>query len=422
MIETNEQRSGRFLSRLPYYSLIALIVSLGFIQQGFPLSGKQVIATDVLFIITVSFWTIATIRRQIELRWDKFLWMVIIYLAALGISVTFSTDLERSLTTVPIEVYLAGLSFIAFTILNTRRRIEVAVSAWLVGTVFAITVGLTTIALFYLDRGNALLEYLTYHYGAVPVGDFPRITSTFSSASMFCNFLNVGLVIALLALYQRWLRQPVTYVLIAGILICLLFTVSIGLGGIFMALGAFAIIIYQRHNTAAKTVAAVGVAAAVAFLMVSIFSLADYPNAEVWTTIGSLRLMPSSRVLVWRDSLQTFFQHPIVGNGLGLPVASTAVVNTDGSTSLLTDAHNSFLNVAAQSGLLGLFGLLAIVIYLLRIWIKGINANLTLTRALGFAFVCSFVYQGLTGSFEEARHLWVLMGMLVAAKRVETDA
>jgi O-antigen ligase len=133
--------------------------------------------------------------------------------------------------------------------------------------------------------------------------------------------------------------------------------------------------------------------------------------------------MPSSRFFVWRDALQTFLQHSITGIGLGLPVANTVVTNTDGSKSLLTDAHNSYLNVAAQNGLLGLAAIIAITMYLLRRWISVIKGALDapFTRGIGLAFFCSFVYQGLTGSFEEARHLWVLMGIFVAAYRIENE-
>ena len=35
--------------------------------------------------------------------------------------------------------------------------------------------------------------------------------------------------------------------------------------------------------------------------------------------------------------------------------------------------------------------------------------------ALSLTFLNAFLYQGLTGSFEDTRHLWVLLGLLIAA-------
>jgi putative inorganic carbon (hco3(-)) transporter len=39
--------------------------------------------------------------------------------------------------------------------------------------------------------------------------------------------------------------------------------------------------------------------------------------------------------------------------------------------------------------------------------------------ALGIAFLGAFAYQGLGGSFEDARHLWLLFGLLIASRRLE---
>lgn len=423
MAEKTERQGRGVLSRLPFYSLLVLISSLGFIQLGYPLFGKSAVVTDVFFLITAGCFVIALLVRQLDLRWDGFFWVVIIYLLGVGVSTPFSTNPRLSLTTFPIEIYLVCLSFITFGLIDTTGRLKAAVLAWLIGTGFAVALGLSTLGLFYLDRSNPLLEYLTYHYGAVPVGNFPRITATFASASMFCNYLNVSLILAILALYKNWLWPSVAYLLVAAVLICSVFTVSVGLGGILLALGLVTIIVYRSNAFSVKALAVGGAIAALGFLVVSVFALAYYPNAEIWATVAEFRLMPSSRSLVWRDALNTFGQHPIVGTGLGVPVAGIIFTNTDGSGSLLTDAHNSYLNIAAQSGLMGLIGLLAVTIAILRRWINMLSAStaLAFTPALGLAFVCSFVYQGLMGSFEEARHLWVLIGMFVAAYRVENN-
>jgi O-antigen ligase len=87
----------------------------------------------------------------------------------------------------------------------------------------------------------------------------------------------------------------------------------------------------------------------------------------------------------------------------------------------LRDAHNSFLNVAAEAGVIGLAAFLALVVYLVRPAIRSFAraGSFAVTKAAGIAFICAFIYQGLTGSFEEARHLWVLAGLLLAASTVE---
>jgi hypothetical protein len=40
-------------------------------------------------------------------------------------------------------------------------------------------------------------------------------------------------------------------------------------------------------------------------------------------------------------------------------------------------------------------------------------------RGLLIGFISSFVLQGLVGSFEDARHLWVLLGLILAAYKIK---
>jgi O-antigen ligase len=232
---------------------------------------------------------------------------------------------------------------------------------------------------------------------------------------MFCNYLNVGVVLGLLAAKRRWVTPSIAYALIAAAVVCAVFTISIGLGIVFMSLCLSPLVIDRNSFVASKVLGAVGIAVAMAFLVLSCISLGPRSASD-----SSSFIQPSSRILVWQDAFRTFTSHPITGNGLGVPIASTIVVNTDGSKSLLTDGHNSFLNVAAQSGTIGLAAFIALTIYLLWIWSDSFRSpERIVTRSLGLAFTASFVLQGLTGSFEEARHLWVLIGFLIAADRLE---
>ena len=169
-------------------------------------------------------------------------------------------------------------------------------------------------------------------------------------------------------------------------------------------------------------VLSLGCLCSVLFLVMSFFALEPYPGAHVLRTVPyiNLDLMPSARLLVWDDAIATFLSHPITGIGIGMPVANVIFTNTDGSLSLLTDAHNSFLSVAAQNGIIGLTAFICLVITILKRWVfhLQIATKNAIPAALGMAIVCSFIYQGLTGSYEDSRHLWVLIGMFWAADRI----
>jgi putative inorganic carbon (hco3(-)) transporter len=88
----------------------------------------------------------------------------------------------------------------------------------------------------------------------------------------------------------------------------------------------------------------------------------------------------------------------------------------------LTDAHNVWLNVAAQTGVFGLLAISLIIYYLTRrTFPLNFDRNEESIYRIGFglAFFGAFVYQGVGGSYEDARHLWVLVGFFLIARRLE---
>jgi O-antigen ligase len=132
-------------------------------------------------------------------------------------------------------------------------------------------------------------------------------------------------------------------------------------------------------------------------------------------------LYPSARLLVWQASIQTILESPIFGKGLGADACQVLFQNTDGTVSLLTDAHNVFLNVAAQ---LGLFGLIALILIILTTIRRAFFSEFSsvgqklLASAFGVAFISAFLYQGLLSSFEDARHIWSLIGLIMSVGKL----
>jgi hypothetical protein len=76
------------------------------------------------------------------------------------------------------------------------------------------------------------------------------------------------------------------------------------------------------------------------------------------------------------------------------------------------------LNVAAQGGIVSLAAFLAMALFVLRKSLRSgpaLEQTAVVKTGLGIALAVALFYHGLTGSFEDARHLWVLMGLVVAA-------
>jgi O-antigen ligase len=129
-----------------------------------------------------------------------------------------------------------------------------------------------------------------------------------------------------------------------------------------------------------------------------------------------MRIDPAQRLLTWTDAFSAFLSHPIDGKGLGLGVAGVYFMPPSGELQLLTDAHNFVLNVAAQGGLIMVVPLLFICIAVVRRSLPfGSGDRDVLRTALGIAFISAFGVQGMVGSFEDARHLWVLIGLVLSS-------
>ena len=377
---------------------------------------------DIVFPAFLVCWLVGVATGIFKFKWRPEFWTFVFYFLALLISAIFSVNPSLSFAKLAGASYLILLAVTAPNVASTLGRLRLTSLAWVAGSSIPLIAALVGIVLFYAAPGSSWLPELTNHYGAVPVGNFPRINSTFVSPSMFCNYLTATLMLTLISVRIGWLGQRTASAVVVAIGVAALFTVSIALGGLILAAGLWVWIDSSRKifsRVALGTATAIGVA----FLLMAPFALLPRSGESHFELWPISRFVPSSRFLVWSDSLATFLSDPITGKGVGTAVAGVKFQNYDGSWSMLTDAHNIFLSVAAQAGILGLASVVAIVIVVLRSALsKHEDGELSVIRTgLAVAFLCAFVYDGMTSSFEDARHLWVLIGLIVAAKYLEDE-
>jgi O-antigen ligase len=160
-------------------------------------------------------------------------------------------------------------------------------------------------------------------------------------------------------------------------------------------------------------------------LVLALVALGPYPEAPfVFMVPGiDIQAYPSARFLVWQDTIESIRNSLLLGTGPGNPVCYVTFTNTDGTMSLLTDAHNSFLSVLGERGILGAIAFIITLAIIIRprSLFKRSNTSYPpqlVSYGLRFALAIGFVYQGMVGSFEDAKHLWVLMGLALAANEI----
>ena len=185
---------------------------------------------------------------------------------------------------------------------------------------------------------------------------------------MLCNYLSISFILALMmwsagSLSTRWL-----WVFGIAISIVVAFTLTPELGGFALGFGIWLWLELTARGRAqlGRAALTLGIGLGLAAFIAAAVTLFSYNPAGTEAPLFQSHITPSPRALAWRTSFETFSRHPIFGRGVGLPVAYVSHVNPSGLRETLTDAHNTFLSIMGESGLVGLLTFGSIIAFLLR--------------------------------------------------------
>jgi len=366
-------------------------------------AGMKIQATELLFAATALGFTGLVAASPGFLRKGKFYFLLAAYAAAQGLSAAFSVDPRASALKLAGIGYLVGLAVAAYNLVRTEDALRIAVLVWIAAAVVASAYSVFVFAGFYIDRSAPLVAFGLSHYGTFPVGDYPRIQSLFANPNMFCHYLGISWVLLLLARDRKWIGATAAWVLGAALLFAAAATLSPCIGGIALATGIW---IYFWDKGRGKTICAAALYTSVAVAVLFVAATAVKVGPDFRPAEGR-----SARVLAWGSAASTFAADPLTGRGVGTRAADVRY-----GPQHLTDAHNMYLNVLAESGIPAAAALIALGVWLLVRLAKPLSdpGRKAAAHALGTAFFVAFFYQGITGSFEDARHLWVLAGLAAA--------
>lgn len=413
------------LARLARLLLLLLILSLAFMQPSLFILGFPTAPTDFVYPLLVAVWLVALAAGQVRIVPHKAWWRLALYFAAMAASALVAEAPIKAAAKLVTQAYLLSLPVLVVSLVVDRAALRSAMRWWLMGTAAVVAVAAASLMLFMIDPASPLLDLTRYRFGTLPPGAYPRLRLTFLNANMACNYLAVSLSLLLAARRLGWIASVPFAALLAGICAAAATTISPGLGGVALAIGIWFWLIGRESRPGAARLALAG-AIAVATLFVAAMAVTPilHPTAPFLIELPGTgaTLAPAGRLLTWIDAARNFLAEPLLGRGIGAAAALVRYRDPEGNLQRLTDAHNMFLNIAVQCGIAGLAALVALVVYALRRTapFRLLPGDANVARlALGFAFLNGFVYQGLGGSFEDARHLWVLFGLLLASGRIE---
>ncbi len=382
-------------------------------------AGPVLIAADFTFLAAVLAWLVGLARGRTTLRPSAFYLFAGLYLGAFALSVTASPDPVRSLLLLPREAYLVAIGVLTINIVRSWDDVKRVAQIWVASTAVVGLTGLAAVVLFYLGWRTQQINVALERFGSLPPGNYPRIRATFINANTMCTYMGVSLMILPLAQALGWIQTAWCRIVSAVAWTTALLSLSPGIGGLVLARGWWE---WRRRTAdaqarmAGRLALAAGIAAAMAFLAAVVVEPAPAGDRPYFVVMGR-QVEPSSRVMLWGRAVQSIAARPVMGNGVGAEVEPLFYTAASGQRQRLTDPHNIWLSVGLQTGAIGLAAFVALVIYLWRCTRPSAtdDSRLALSKlALRGAFISVVLYQGLSGAFENARHLWVLMGFMVA--------
>jgi O-antigen ligase len=257
--------------------------------------------------------------------------------------------------------------------------------------------------------------------GTLPPGNYPRLQMTFMNPNLACNYLTVSLMLLMAARQVGWIDRRKFLLLLPALLIAAATTISPGLGGIILGLGIWCWLTLRPRNLARLSLL-LGICSAVLFVVAMTVTPILHATAPYLIHLpGGIVLAPSGRLMIWTDAVRNFVAHPLTGRGVGIDPVMVKYLDPSGDLEISTDAHNVFLSIAVQCGVIGLAALLLLLWHIASRslpWRLEARAVSVIRLAVGLGLLIGLVYEGLGGSFEDSRHLWVAFGLFIVSDRL----
>ncbi len=137
-----------------------------------------------------------------------------------------------------------------------------------------------------------------------------------------------------------------------------------------------------------------------------------------FTTLGQMDYQSNrERILLWRSAYHMFEDHPLLGVGFGQfkKAYQTQYILPEAKEPWLGHAHNNFMQLLAESGILGGIAVLSMWVYFIYFSIRGWRQERKWEYLFFFIVVTSTMIQGLTeynmGNSMVMKLYWFLLGI-----------
>jgi putative inorganic carbon (HCO3(-)) transporter len=358
-------------------------------------------------------------RRAFITAHPLFAAVLVFFLAWTTLSLTWAGSIGDGVQSVTRYLLSAFLFLIVFTAIRTRRHVEWLLWAFVISSVLSAAYGFVTPP----DPGG--------------VQGSDRLAGTLGDANALAAVLVAGVVLSFaLAYTMKGKPLPRVVLVVIGVLclLCNLLTLSRG-GLVALGVALLAAVVFGGRWRPVAAVMAVAVTVAV----VGFFAFVATPEQTARVT-NVEQGGGSGRTDLWTVGWRMVVAHPVRGIGAGnfqaesihYLIAPGALHRSDLILNTQHVAHNTYLQVLAELGLVALVPFLIILgfsLWSLLAAAKGFGAR----GELGMEMIARATFVGLCGilaadffvSGEFSKQLWLLLGLgpalLAMSKRASID-
>ena len=230
-------------------------------------------------------------------------------------------------------------------------------------------------AMLALSVSCIFLTLIVVRLGSTASGRLDLRYGTLGNANDLALFLLIGLPFCLFALTTRTQYSPVRFVLLVVMVTAVVLSLKTGSRAGLLTLAVAVALVFWKLSvfSKAKLVAVIGVTAVLAMMLVpdtilqrlQVFGGGEFSAENIQVSRASSSLSARKRLLL--DGLYLMSHNPLLGAGPGMfAVAAERKAAAESNRAQWQEAHNSYIEVAAECGIPTLLLYLGLVGYCIR--------------------------------------------------------
>jgi len=362
--------------------------------------------------------------HTIKLQNSKLLLFVALWLLTTIISGVNVTNKTAFLFTV--------VSRAVYAMILLASYYEFSVHPWVLRPITNLYIGVAlVVALFgVLQLGGLIPNPLIDPFSGQLIGggDRSRMASFLSNANLLAGYLSVPFFFSWVQ-YRKSLgrRRHIYLAIFVALLVSLIFTFS---RSGYLGIIAGAIVLYivrSRENQRKRFIKCIVIAFTAIFLL-ALFIIVKSPMLQSTSNIlsamvaGDTQELDSSnqnRLMVWNMAIKMYKSSPLIGVGAGqFQVLFENYIPLKYSFLDAFNAHNTYLQILAETGILGLTSFFALFGYIVLMVLKASKKDPSTIEEMGGALagLITLVVIGLTHNMVKTE-IWFIAGLVLAYSR-----